>query len=190
MMRHASNEFSNRPFLNPAEDTPWRLDRPAHSVWRERLIAGVISGTVVVCWFVLFDTLTARGPLQLAQRIGGALAQLVIGGPSIPLATSLVFFCVFHYGVWILNASVVLGVIHRARKHPSIVVLTAIVILILYMPLLAMSTMFVSLGWGHGSWIRFIVGTLLGEITAIVLACRAHPGLFSYELKHIDDDED
>lgn len=50
---------------------------PAHSVWRERLIAGVAAATLVVCWFVLFDQLTVGAPWLTARRIGGAAATTV-----------------------------------------------------------------------------------------------------------------
>ena len=161
-----------------------------HSIWRERLMAGVAAASLVLCWFVLFDGLTVGTPWQTVQRMGGTIAKLVLGGQWSPtLTTSLVFFCVLHFSVWIAIASFVLGVVHRARRHPTIVVPALLLSVILYVPLVGVITMFVELGVGSGSWARFLLGALIGSATVAALAYRAHPGLVRYELAHMGDDE-
>jgi hypothetical protein len=152
-------------------------------------MAAGAAGTLVFCWFALFDALTIGNPWYTAQRIGGAFGRFLIGGRSPTLATSLVFFGVIHYGAWIANASLLLGVVHRAEKQPSIVVPALLLNAIFYVPFVGLVTMFVELGWGSGSWIRFIVGALIGGVTVAALVYRAHPGLVRYELAHVDDDE-
>jgi hypothetical protein len=161
-----------------------------HSVWRERLIAGVAAGTLVLCWFVLFDSLTMGNPWHTVQRIGAAITRFVIGGRSPTLVTSLVLFCVIHYGVWIANAGFLLGAVHRAEKQPSIVVPALLLNAIFYVPFIGVITMFVELGWGSGSWVRFILGALMGGVAVAALVYRAHPDLVRYELAHVDDDEE
>jgi hypothetical protein len=159
-------------------------------VWRERLIVGVSAGTIVLFWFVLFDALTIGNPWHTPQRLGSALTKLIIGGRSPTLVTSLVFFCVLHYGAWIANASLALAVVHHAEKQPTIVVPALLLNLILYVPFIGVITMFVELGWGSGSWLRFILGALIGGVTVATLAYRAHPSLVRQELAHLYDDVD
>ena len=162
-----------------------------HSVWRERLTVGVAAATLVLCWFVLFDGLTIGTPWHTPQRVGAALARVVIKGPVSPtLVMSFALFSLFHYGVWIAIASFVLGVVHRAEKHPSIVLPALLLSVILYLPLIGVSTMLVEIGWGSGTWARLMLAALIGGVTVGALAYRAHPGLVRYELAHIQDDED
>lgn len=166
------------------------MKTPQHPVWRERLIAGGAAATLVLCWYVLFDGLTMGNPWHTAQRIGGAFGRFLIAGQSPTLVTSLFFFCVLHYGVWIGIASFVLGVVHRGRKHPSIVVPAMLLSAILYVPLTGVIGMFVQLGWGSSAWPRFLLGALIGGVTVAAQAYRTHPGLVRYELAHAGDDEE
>ena len=162
-----------------------------HSVWRERLIAGVAAATLALCWFLLFDGLTLGTPWLTAQRIGTAIARIVIEDPVSPtLVTSLVFFALLHFGGWIGIASLVLGVVHRAEKRPSILLPALLLSVILYLPLIGLSTMLVEIGWGSGTWARFLLAALIGSVTVAAQAYRAHPGLVRYELAHIQDDEE
>ena len=190
-MRDTSYQSSSRPSSDAVGFAPRPAGGRAHSVWRERLIAGVAAATLVLCWFVLFDGLTVGTPWLTAQRVGTALARVAIEGPVSPnLVTSLVLFSVLHHGVWIAIASFVLGVVHRAEKHPSIVLPALLLSVIVYLPLIGVITMLVEIGWGRGTWVRLILAALVGGVTVGVQAYRAHPGLVRYELAHIQDDED
>jgi len=189
-MRQTSSESPRRLPCDAAEVAPSLAISRAHSVWRERLIAGVAAGTLMLCWFLFFDGLTMRNPWHAVERTGGALAWVFMGAGGAPsLATSLVFFSVLHYGVWIATASFVLGVVHRAKKHPTIVLPALLLSVIISVPLIGVITMLVQLGWGNGSWVRFMIGALIGAGTVAVQAYRAHPGLVRYELAHLDDEE-
>ncbi|MDB4912704.1 MAG: hypothetical protein JWM95_348 [Gemmatimonadetes bacterium] len=160
-----------------------------HFVWRERLIAGVAAATLVLCWFLLFDGLTAGTPWLTAQRIGAAGARVVINGRGSPtLTTSLAVFSVFHYAGWIAISGLVLGVVHRARKQPTLLLAALLLTVMAYVPLVGVSTMFVAMGWGSGMWVRVMVAALIGGMTVAAQAYRAHPGLVRHEFAHIDDD--
>jgi hypothetical protein len=161
----------------------------AHSARRERLVAGVTAGTLVLCWFVLFDSLTIGNSWYTVQRIGGAFGRFLIGGRSPTFVTSLAFFCVIHYGAWLANATLMLAVVHRGEKHPSIVIPALLLNAIFYVPFIGLITMFVELGWGSGSWVRFILGALIGGITVAALVYRAHPDIVRYELAHLDAED-
>ena len=175
--------------MPPADDSARTIVGP-HSVWRERLIAGGAAATLVLCWYLLFDGLTIGNPWFTVQRIGGAVARFVIGGQAPTLVTALIFLCVLHYGAWIAIASFVLGVVHRGRKHPSIVVPAMLMGAILYVPLIGMIAAFVQLGWGSAAWPRFILGALIGSATVAAQAYRTHPDLVRYELAHVGDEEE
>ena len=175
--------------MSPADDLSGSMVR-SHSVWRERLIAGGAAATLVLCWYLPFDGLTIGNPWFTVQRIGGAVARFVIGGQGPTLVTALIFFCVVHYSAWIAIASFVLGVVHRGRKHPSIVVPAMLLGVILYVPLIGMIAAFVQLGWGGGAWPRFILGALIGSAIVTTQAYRTHPVLVRYELAHIGDEEE
>jgi hypothetical protein len=162
----------------------------AHSVWRERLIAGGAAATLVLSWFVLFDGLTQGTPWLTAQRMGAAGASVVIDGRGSPtLMTSLLVFSVFHYGGWIAIAGLVLGVVHRARKQPTLLLGALLLSVMAYLPIVGVSTMLVAMGWGRGTWVRFIVAALIGGMAVATQAYRAHPGLVRYELAHIGDED-
>jgi hypothetical protein len=159
-------------------------------VWRERVISGLAAGTLVLGWFIVFDGLTIGNPWYTVERVGGAIGKSIVGGQSSPtLVPSLLFFCVIHYVAWIANASVVLGILHRGEKQPTIIIPILLLNGILYVPFIGVITIFVELGWGSGSWVRFIVGALIGGVTEAALAYRAHRDLLRYELAHIDDDD-
>ena len=189
-MPNKSDQYSIR--ISIASDlAPDAKSWRAHSVWRERLIAGLISGTVVVCWLVLYDALTTGNPWLTAEHIGSIFGRQVFGaGRSPTLAISLVFFCVVHYAMWIANASFVIGVVHRGKKDPNILALALILSILLYVPFIGLVTMLVEMGAGTGAYTRFIVGALIGGVTVVAQAYRSHPGLVRYELAHLDDDED
>jgi hypothetical protein len=158
-------------------------------VWHERLITAGAAGTLVLCWFVLFDSLTIGNAWYTVQRIGSAFGRFLIGGRSPTFVTSLVFFCAIHYGAWTANASFLLGVVHRAEKQPTVLVPALLLNAIFYVPFIGVITMFVELGWGSSSWLRFILGALIGGVTVAALVYRAHPSLVRHELAHIDDEE-
>ena len=189
-MRDPADQSPGRTSIEAAAVTPRPAGGRAHSVWRERLTAGVAAATLVLCWFVLFDGLTMGTPWQTPQRLGAALASVVIGGAVSPTpVTSFVLFSLLHYGVWIAIASFVLGVVHRAEKHPSIVLAALLLSVILCLPLIGVSTMLAEVGWGTGTWARFMLAALIGSVTVGAQAYRAHPGLVHYELAHIDEED-
>jgi hypothetical protein len=158
-------------------------------VWRERLIAGVAAATLVLCWFMLFDGVTMDNPWYTVQHVGGGAGRLVAGGSRSPtLVLSFLFFCVIHYTAWIANASVLLMVVHRGEKYPTIVVPALLLEAILYVPFIGVLTILVELGWGSGSWVRFLIGALIGGTTVAALVYRAHPRLVRRELAEIGDD--
>jgi hypothetical protein len=160
-----------------------------HSVWRERLIAGVAAATLVLCWFMLFDGLTAGTPWLTAQRMGAAGVSVVINGRGSPtLVTSLIVFSVFHYGGWIAIAGLVLGVVHRARKQPSLLLAALLLSVMAFVPVVGVSTMLGAMGWGSATRLRFMVAALIGGMTVAAQAYRAHAELVRYEFAHIDDD--
>jgi len=189
-MPNKSDQYSIR--ISIASDlAPDAVSWRTHSVWRERLIAGLISGTVVACWLVLYDALTTGNPWLTAQHIGSIFARPVVGpGRSPTLAISLVLFGVVHYAVWIANASFVMGVVHRGEKQPSLLTAALILSMLLYVPFIGLVTMLVEMGAGTGAYTRFIVGALIGSVTVVTQAYRSHPGLVRYELAHLDDDDD
>lgn len=160
----------------------------SHSVWRERLIAGMAAGVLVLFWFVLFDGLVSGDPLHTVQRTGRAIGMFVTGrSPS--FLPALVFFSVYHFGVWIANASLVLGVVHRGEKNPSIVVPILLLSVILYVPFVGVLTMVVEIGWGSDNTLaRFLLASVIGAVTVAAQAYRTHPGLVRYELTHSEDD--
>jgi len=190
-MRHRSDQSSIHISIDSTDIAADATNGKAHSVWRERLIAGLIGGTVVVCWLVLYDALTTGNPWLTAEHVGSIFARQVFGAERAPnLAISLIFFCVVHYAVWIANASFVIGVVHRGEKQPSILTSAVILSMLLYVPFIGLVTMLVEMGAGSGAYTRFIVGALIGGVTVVAQAYRSNPGLVRYELAHLDDDED
>jgi hypothetical protein len=189
-MRNKSDQYSIHISIDANDLAPDTSGR-AHSVWRERLIAGLISGTVVVCWLVLYDALTTGNPWLTAEHIGSIFARPVVGPARSPtLAISLVLFCVVHYAVWIANASFVIGVVHRGEKNPAILVSALILSIVLYVPFIGLVTMLVEMGAGSGAYTRFVLGSFIGGAAVAAQAYRSHPGLVRYELAPLDDDED
>jgi hypothetical protein len=190
-MPNKSDQYSIRISIDASDLAPDATSGRAHSVWRERLTAGLISGTVVVCWLILYDALTTGNPWLTAEHIGSIFARQVFGaGRSPTIAISLVFFCVVHYAVWIANASFVIGVVHRGEKQPSILTSAFILSILLYVPFIGLIAMLVEMGAGSGAYMRFLLGALIGGVTVVAQAYRMHPGLVHYELAHLDDDED
>jgi len=190
-MPNKSDQYSIRISIDASDFVPDATTGRAHSVWRERLIAGLVGGTVVVCWLVLYDALTTGNPWLTAEHVGSIFGRLVVGPARSPtLAISLVLFCVVHYAVWIANASFVIGVVHRGEKNPAILVSALILSIVLYVPFIGLIAMLVEMGAGSGAYVRFIVGALIGGVTVVAQAYRIHPGLVRYELAHLDDDED
>ena len=185
-MSNTSYQSSTRRSSDAADITT----RPtrAHSARRERLTIGVTAGTLVLFWFLLFDSTTMGNPWHTVQRIGAATTKFFVGGRSPALVTSIVFFSVLHYGAWIANASLMLAVVHRGEKQPSIVVPALLLNAIFLVPFIGIITMFVELGWGSGSWVRFTLGALIGGVTVAGLVYRAHPNTVRYELTHLEDD--
>jgi hypothetical protein len=190
-MRNKSDQYSIHISTDADDLAPYTTSGTADSVWRERLIAGLISGTVVVGWLVLYDALTTGNPWLTAEHIGSIFGRQVFGaGRSPTLAISIVFFCVAHYAMWIANASFVIGVVHRGEKQPSILTPAVILSMLLYVPFIGLVTMLVEMGAGSGAYMRFLLGALIGGVTVVAQAYRTHPGLVRYELAHLDDDED
>ena len=190
-MRNKSDQYSIHISIDASDLAPDATSGRAHSVWRERLIAGLVGGTVVVCWLVLYDALTTGNPWLSAEHIGSIFARPVVGPARSPtLAISLVLFCVVHYAVWIANASFVIGVVHRGEKNPAILVSALILSIVLYVPFIGLVTMLVEMGAGSGAYMRFVLGSFIGGAAVAAQAYRSHPGLVRYELAHLDDDED
>ena len=190
-MRHKSNRSSIQISIDVSDLPPVAASGRAHSIWRERLVAGLVGGTVVVCWLVVYDALTAGDPWLTAAHVGSIFGRLVVGpGRSPTLAVSLVLFCVVHYAVWIANASFVIGVVHRGEKHPTILIPALILSAVLYVPFIGLVTMLVEMGAGSGAYTRFILGALIGGAAVAAQAYRFHRSVVRYELAHLDDDED
>jgi hypothetical protein len=190
-IRRTSNQSPIHISMGDSDLMPDAKSGRAHSVWRERLIVGAVSGTVVLCWLVLYDAFAAGNPWLTAQHVGAIFARPIVGpGRSPTLITSVVFFCVVHYAVWIADGSLVMGVVHRGEKDSNLVTLALILSILFYVPYVGLVAMLVGMGAGSATYARLIVGALIGGATVAAQAYRIHPGVVRYEFAHLDDDED
>jgi hypothetical protein len=162
-----------------------------HHARRERLIGGVRAATVVVCWFALVDALTVGKPWYTAERIGAATASIAARDGQAPaLGTAIVLFLLVHYAGWIALASVTLGVVHRAERHPTMLLAAVLMSILVQLFLVGIIALLAEMGWGGGAWLRFGAGALVGGVALAMHAYRTHPDFVRFELAHMGDDEE
>jgi hypothetical protein len=146
-------------------------------------VAGVIGATAVALWFLIVDTLQGR-PLHTPEVLGGALFSLL--GP--PFGESdllrIVGYTLFHYGVFVALGALVIFLVHRSRREPSILAGLLILFVIFevgfyfFSAFLAEPELLGDLGW-----YQIGIANLFAAGSMGVYVWRRHP-MLSADLSH------
>jgi hypothetical protein len=157
----------------PASSSP--MHRP-HSTWIEGLKAGVIGATGVVLWFIVVDAI-GRRLLYTPRAMGEALAASI--GIAAPGATmAIIGYTVFHYGVFVIVATILAAIVHRSLRDPSILAGTLLVFVaaeaafIVFMTALDAARLF-----GRFGWVQLGLTNLIGAGLVGAYFWRTHPRL-------------
>ena len=128
-----------------------------HSSLREGVILGVIVATTIWVWLAVVDGLAGQ-PFRTFHVLGG-----------------VALFTVLHYLLCMVYGVVVLAVVHRAARTPSLLVFAAFCFFILEFAFAMVTILLANVGLGELAWVRILGGNLLGAVVTVVLLVRGHP---------------
>jgi len=141
----------------------------SHNSLREGSILGLIVATTIWAWLALVDGLAGQ-PFRTFHVLGG-----------IALFTTLHYFLCLVYGV------VVVAVVHRATRAPSLLVFAAFCFFILEFAFVMATVLLSNVGLGALAWVRILGGNVIGAVLTFVLLARGHPLKAEFEEAQRED---
>jgi hypothetical protein len=146
-----------------------------HNLLREGLLAGAIGATSVAVWFLLLDTLQGR-PLYTPEVLGAALFS-VLGPPfSEREGVRVLGYTVFHYGAFTALGTLLVFLVHRSHKEPSILAGLLIMFVIFEMGFYFLAALLSEPGLlGDLGWYQIAIGNLLAALSMGTYIWLRHP---------------
>ena len=147
-----------------------------HSTFAEGVKAGVLGATGVAVWFFVFDAVGGKllyTPRAMGQALAGALG-LGVPGPAL----AIIGYTIFHYAAFIAVATIIVAIVHRSMKDPTILAAALLVFVAAEAAFYAfMSALDAPSLFGRFGWVQIIVSNIVGAGLVGVYFWRTHPGM-------------
>jgi hypothetical protein len=151
------------------------IDR-THDVPREGVVAGFIGATAVAMWFLILDTIQGR-PFHTPSILGEALFSL-LGLPQSGTITYVAVYTIFHYAAFALTGILLVFLIHKSRRIPSILAGLLLGFVVFEMGFYFLSALLSAPTLlGDIAWYQIAIGNLLAAAGMSLYLVRTHPFL-------------
>jgi hypothetical protein len=149
----------------------------AHSTIREGVIAGGLGALAVALWFLLVDGIAGR-----ALHTPALLGAMVLRAPD-PVAAAegpnrlayTAFYTPIHFFLFALFGVLVLALMHRAKKTPSLLMLALLLFAIFEGGFTGLVAMLEQTALGELAWYQVAIGNLIAVIVMGWYVWRRHP---------------
>ena len=150
---------------------------PAHSTIREGVIAGGLGALAVALWFLLVDGISGR-----ALHTPALLGAIVLRAPD-PIAAAegpnrlmlAALYTPIHFFLFALFGVLVVFLMHRASKQPSLLMLALILFAVFEGGFTGLVAMLAQTALGDLAWQQVAIGNLIAVIVMGVYMWRRHP---------------
>jgi len=162
----------------------------AHSTIREGVIAGGLGALAVALWFLLLDAIAGR-----ALHTPALLGALVMRTPD-PIAASegsnrLMYAALYtpiHFILFALFGVLVVFLMHRANKQPSLLTLAVILFAVFEGGFTGLVAMLSQTALGDLAWHQVAIGNLIAVIVMGWYVWRRHPNVTAIWSHRLDDE--
>jgi hypothetical protein len=148
-------------------------------VVREGILAGLLGGSVVAVWFLLYDAVRLR-PLHTPALLGAAVLQgLRDPEQLIPRLDVVVGYTIFHFAVFVLFGIAVAAFLLAAEREPRILLGLFVLFLCFQVFFFGFLEALDSLLAGALPWWNVAIGNLLASVAMITYFFLGHRSLGS-----------
>ena len=163
--------------------------RRVHSTVREGIVAGGLGALAVALWFLLVDGIAGR-----ALHTPALLGAIVLRTPD-PIAASegpdrLMFAAVYtpiHFILFALFGVLVLFLMHRATRRPSLLMLALLLFAIFEGGFTGLVAILAGTVLGELAWYQVAIGNLIAVIVMGWYVWRRHPDVPAIWRRRMDD---
>lgn len=161
----------------------------AHSTIREGVLTGGLGALAVALWFLLVDGIAGR-PLHTPALLGA----LVLRTPD-PIAASegpnrlmfAAFYTPIHFFLFALFGILVVFLMHRATKQPSLLMLALMLFAVFEGGFAGLVAILEQTALGELAWYQVAVGNLIAGIAMGLYVWRRHPDVSAIWSRRGDD---
>ncbi len=162
---------------------------PAHSTIREGVIAGGLGAVAVALWFLLVDGIAGRA-LHTPALLGALILRTPdpIGAADGPNRLNLAaLYTPIHFILFVLFGVLVVFLIHRATKQPSLLMLALILFAVFEGGFTGGVAMLEQTALGDLAWYQVAIGNLIAVIVMGWYVWRRHPDVPAIWSRRLDE---
>ena len=163
---------------------------PAHSTIREGVIAGGLGALSVALWFLLLDGIAGRAlhtPALLGAMVSGMPNPIAASeGPNRLMLAAL--YTPIHFILFALFGVLVVFLMHRAKKQPSLLMLALILFAVFEGGFTGLVAMLEQTALGDLAWYQVAIGNIIAVIVMGWYVWRRHPDVPAIWSHRLDDD--
>jgi len=162
---------------------------PAHSTIREGVIAGGLGALAVALWFLLVDGIAGRA-LHTPALLGALILRTpdpiaAADGPNRLILAAL--YTPIHFILFVLFGVLVVFLMHRARKQPSLLMLALILFAVFEGGFTGGVAMLEQTALGDLAWYQVAIGNLIAVIVMGWYVWRRHPDVPAIWSRRLDE---
>jgi hypothetical protein len=162
---------------------------PAHSTIREGVVAGGLGALAVALWFLLVDGIAGR-----ALHTPALLGAMVLRTPD-PMAAAegpnrlilAALYTPIHFILFVLFGVLVVFLMHRAKKQPSLLMLALILFAVFEGGFTGGVAMLEQTALGDLAWYQVAIGNLIAVIVMGWYVWRRHPDVPAIWSRRLDE---
>lgn len=161
----------------------------AHSTIREGVIAGGLGALAVALWFLLVDGIAGRA-LHTPALLGALILRTpdpiaAADGPNRLILAAL--YTPIHFILFALFGVLVVFLIHRAKKQPSLLMLALILFAVFEGGFTGGVAMLEQTALGDLAWYQVAIGNLIAVIVMGWYVWRRHPDVPAIWSRRLDE---
>ena len=164
---------------------------PAHSTIREGVIAGGLGALAVALWFLFVDAIAGRA-LHTPALLGALILRTpdpmaAADGPNRLILAAL--YTPIHFSLFVLFGVLVVFLIHRAKKQPSLLMLALILFAVFEGGFTGGVAMLEQTALGDLAWYQVAIGNLIAVIVMGWYVWRRHPDVPAIWSRRLDEND-
>ncbi len=175
-------------FTSPYPVKSWGEILSEHRIVREGIVSGVIGGTAVAIWFLIFDAAT-RQVLFTPAALGSALFNGADSTAGVQITAATVLgYTALHFTAFLLIGFVAAAMLVLAEREPGMLIAFVLVFVTLEASVIGFISLFAN--WilnSIGGW-NVVIGNVVAAVAMGWYLWRAHPNVrHQYDGRSLED---